>query len=69
MEKDFYKFNVRFSAELYNWLKSESERTGVSMTAYVTMSLENYRRQNTAMNTLEELYEQLEQMKGENIEP
>lgn len=56
---EFRKFNSRFSVELYDWLSAESERTGVTMTAYVIMALETYRRQNEAMVTVEELYRQI----------
>lgn len=57
---EYVKFNVRFSEELYGWLKAESVRTGVSMTSYVVMALETYKRQNEALVTVEDFYKQLQ---------
>lgn len=60
MSNDFTKINLRISREMYNWMKSESNRTGVSMTSYIIMALEAYRRQNEAMDTVESFYKHLQ---------
>lgn len=40
------KFNVSFSDELYSDIKAEADKIGITMTAFITISVHEYIKQN-----------------------
>ncbi|VPJ05721.1 hypothetical protein [Metabacillus idriensis] len=57
--EDMQRVNIRLSGDVYQWFKTRSEKTGVSMSALMFLALEDHVRQNTIVSSMPEIMEQL----------
>lgn len=67
-EYGMHRINIRISNDLNQWLDEESKETGLSKSAIMMLATENYRREKeafTAMQSIEPLMDQIEQMSKE----
>lgn len=65
MEK-LKRINVNITEDMHKWLKSESERRGLTMNALVIFALETYHNQQRVLPHLDELmaeHERMQQLK------
>lgn len=57
------RLTVRISGNMNDWLDVKSEETGLSKSAIVSIALDNYRKEQTAMVLLPDVLKQLELLK------
>lgn len=62
-ESKYKRFHMRMSHDLYNWYAEESDRLGVSVSAFMIMAMNEYRKQQATMTGLPDMVKMMELMK------
>lgn len=63
------KLNLSFTPDIIEYLQTESENYGMSISAYLTMLVSNHRKENFALESMQNIggiMEQLEKLLEEN---
>lgn len=55
--REMVRINTRFSADLNDWLDTESKSSGLPKSSIIMMAVENYRREKTAFQSLADMGE------------
>ena len=61
------RINARISVSMNDWLDEESEETGLSKSAIVSLALEQYRLQKQNMDQLSQLNVMLKEMQNTKV--
>lgn len=61
-DKKMFRINASISADLNNWLDSESANTGYTKTTLIMLAIENYKQQKTALAQMTEITELVEKL-------
>jgi len=62
-DKTLVRVNTRISPQINEWLDHKSKETGVSKSALIHLALENHIQQQTMVNELPRIYQEISKLK------